>query len=711
MYSSHLFRHQAALINMVRYHKELPYIFLIGGYGCGKSFTCTMFCLFLISQYIKGPNSINIGVVGVTIKLLRQTVLKDLKIALDRGGILYRDNQQAGIMQVGDYVTFTYLAMENPETIFAHNFNCVLCDELDELPTEKVLEAIKAIQERNRVPLPPPMSREPFVTFTTTAQGLGGTYQLIQRLKDRNLPYAIIRARTADNTSLSPQQVRLLRGLYTEDEARAYLDGEFVNLTTGRVYPTYDRRIHTYTPLKIKPEETLYVGSDFNFGYNASVLCVVRGNCIFVLKGYHWDFVGHMAALLRQEFPDNPIIDIPDASGKEIMSGFVEEFESHKIDIYWNKANPSITERITAINKALMFKQLFICDTQSTKQLRLGLEVRDFDDTGKPRKGKGPEALDHFCFVAGTRVYTDRGSIPIENIQVGDYVLSHDGTYNEVLRVGQRKAPVIRKAGLTGTADHPILDFKLKPVALIDAIEYNILTKGDFLWLNQLYLMELLIGDILTQKEIAIGNTSKQISAINSLKELLSYTETSGSFITDLYLKVTKYTIKMVIQRTTSLPTSRVYHVLNTCLDILTKIRITSFRRKLRSWRLPGTAQKKDTCGILGILSSLYVNVLCAIKSLSLRREKAAGLVTTQETIKEKSSVPAPVLPNITTQSEQVVYNLSVSGTHTYFANGIALHNCDSLEYAVWRIIHGIQGFQKILDAIRAKHHHNELLS
>lgn len=395
MYSATLFRHQAALINMVRYHPEIPYVFLIGGYGSGKSFTCTSFCLFLVSSYLHSPRPINVGVVGVTIKLVRQTVIKDFKIALDRGGIAYKDNFQTGILVVGP-VTFTILAMENPATIFAHNFNCVICDELDELPTEKVMEAIKAIQERNRVPLPPPLKREPFVVFTTTAQGLGGTYQLIQRLRDRSLSYAIIRARTSDNTTLSPQQVKLLRGLYTEDEARAYLDGEFVNLTSGRVYPCFDRRVHTYTPLSIKPDETLYVGSDFNFGYNASVLCVVRGPIIYVIKGYHWDFVGHMASLLRQEFPDNPIIDIPDASGKEIMSGFAEEFESHKIDIYWNKANPSITERINAINKALMFKQLYICSNDTLKSLLLCLEVRDFDDTGRPRKGKGPEALDHW---------------------------------------------------------------------------------------------------------------------------------------------------------------------------------------------------------------------------------------------------------------------------------------------------------------------------
>lgn len=40
------------------------------------------------------------------------------------------------------------------------------------------------------------------------------------------------------------------------------------------------------------------------------------------------------------------------------------------------------------------------------------------------------------CFVAGTSVASSPIAKPIENIQVGDMVLSHDGTYNEVTDVG-----------------------------------------------------------------------------------------------------------------------------------------------------------------------------------------------------------------------------------------------------------------------------------
>ena len=74
-----LFKHQEAVINAVRLHPEIPYIFLIGGYGCGKSTTDVELCLFLYHAYKDAKEPIKIGILGVTIKLLKQTVIGDLE--------------------------------------------------------------------------------------------------------------------------------------------------------------------------------------------------------------------------------------------------------------------------------------------------------------------------------------------------------------------------------------------------------------------------------------------------------------------------------------------------------------------------------------------------------------------------------------------------------------------------------------------------------
>ena len=351
--------------------------------------------MFLYHAYKHSKIPITIGILGVTIKLLKQTVIADLERAFDAGNITYRDNSQAGTITVRQ-VTFVYLAMQNPDDIYAFNFHCAICDEIDEVPSERVQKIVTAIQERCRVVMPAGKdmpSRDPFIFFSTTAQGLGGTYQLIEYLKEKKLPYIKIRGRTQDNTNLAPSQLKLLRGLYTEEEAKAYLDGEFVNLSTGRVYPEFNAKQHVYMPFSIKPDEVIYVGQDFNAGYNAAVEMIERNGKIYIVNTHHWSYVGDAARRLRELHPTNRIIMIPDANGKEIMSGFVEEFEKYNVEICWNNINPSILERITALNKAFRFGNLFVFD--GLKKLQMGFETRDFDDNGKPRKGKGPNALDH----------------------------------------------------------------------------------------------------------------------------------------------------------------------------------------------------------------------------------------------------------------------------------------------------------------------------
>jgi hypothetical protein len=190
--------------------------------------------------------------------------------------------------------------------------------------------------------------------------------------------------------------------LYTPEEARAYLDGEFVNLTSGRVYPEFNRKVHVCMRFAVQPTEVIYVGQDFNSGFNASAEIIERNGHMFIVNSHHWDYMGDAPRRLRQMYPTNPIIMIPDASGKEIMSGFSEELDDAKIQLYWNNKNASITERIMAVNKALAWGQLSVMqpgdeDDSLQDKIIMGLETRDFDDQGKPRKGKGKEALDHGC--------------------------------------------------------------------------------------------------------------------------------------------------------------------------------------------------------------------------------------------------------------------------------------------------------------------------
>lgn len=65
------------------------------------------------------------------------------------------------------------------------------------------------------------------------------------------------------------------------------------------------------------------------------------------------------------------------------------------------------------------------------------------------------------CFVAGTLIQSSHGYIPIENVAVGDMVLTHTNSFQKVLAVGSRQnAPIVKVRGMTFkdiecTPNHP----------------------------------------------------------------------------------------------------------------------------------------------------------------------------------------------------------------------------------------------------------------
>jgi hypothetical protein len=74
----------------------------------------------------------------------------------------------------------------------------------------------------------------------------------------------LIKMRTQDNPYLPPDFIERLQANYDPNLLRAYLDGEFINLTTGTIYDRFDRAKHVITELPDIDNEPLRVGIDFN---------------------------------------------------------------------------------------------------------------------------------------------------------------------------------------------------------------------------------------------------------------------------------------------------------------------------------------------------------------------------------------------------------------------------------------------------------------
>lgn len=400
------FIHQSDLLRAPWDYLHINSHFLIGGYSSGKSSALRYSIWDIIYRYWKYP--IDCTMYAPTLTFLRKTLFNDLRRDLLLSGTPFNFNGQHNILTVGN-ITFRMVPTENPERdIYGYNDSIAIIDELDELPLDKVLAAHTAISERNRVPLPD--GRDPYMIFGSTAQGYRGLYQVIEKLKDSGIGYTHIRGRTIDNTSLKPSYYSQLYNLYTENERLAFLEGYFVNLTTGRVYPEFGDAQLLKEPIALEPNETVHVGQDLNTGFSKAVAAVIRDKSIIAVEEFSFKAIGDAPRILRNRFPTQRIIWYPDASGKEIMAGYNQEMRDFGIEIRWGSVNPPILERIFFVNKLLAMGRFKIPTT--LKMLVTALRTRQYDQSGAPEKGKGESATDHIMDGCEYMVFRLVSSMP-----------------------------------------------------------------------------------------------------------------------------------------------------------------------------------------------------------------------------------------------------------------------------------------------------------
>lgn len=385
------FIHQQQIVTAPHVLPEYDFFILAGGYGCGKSFSIVLCILDIVVTY--NGHDISVGIGSTTITLIKKTIWKDLEAILKRSHSKYEFNKSENILRIGT-ITFFLIATENPGDIYAFNVNIFLCDEIDELNQQKVLEANKAIRERTRLMLPG--GRIPYIMYFTTTQGFRGLYNVVQELKRTRQKYLLVRGLTKNNTSLAPSYYKSLYALYDENERMAYLEGRFVNLRAGRVYPEYDEEKCRIPADEVQPQETVYVGQDLNSGFSKAVALVKRGKRLVAVKAWSFQDIGQAPAKMRQTFPQNEILWFPDCSGKEILRGYKEEIIEYGIQCRIGSANPRIIDRVFYVNKMFRLGLLQIGE-KDTRILTEALKTRQYAENGQPEKGKGEDAPDHIC--------------------------------------------------------------------------------------------------------------------------------------------------------------------------------------------------------------------------------------------------------------------------------------------------------------------------
>ena len=217
-----------------------------------------------------------------------------------------------------------------------------------------------------------------------------------QTRQDRKL----IKMRSVDNPHLPPDFIERLEANYDPTLLKAYLDGEFVNLTTGTVYDRFDRTKHVINKLPDTEREPLRIGVDFNVGNMSAVIGVKLNNTLLVIdevSGAH--DTDSLAQQIKARYPNRQIYVYPDASGGNRSTNAsqtdIQILESYGMANQSPRANPPVRDRVSAVQALLENGkgQVRLQISATCKRMIECLELQCYTEKGDPDKDSGHDHM------------------------------------------------------------------------------------------------------------------------------------------------------------------------------------------------------------------------------------------------------------------------------------------------------------------------------
>jgi hypothetical protein len=380
-------------MEFVRAEEQFPA--LVAGFGAGKTHAAVWRAIAKKMQY---PRQ-NVGYYLPTYDLVRTIGFPRFEEVLEQAAIPFKTNKTDAVIQFGAFGSLIFRTMDTPERIVGYEVADSLVDELDTLPKDKARDVWNKIISRNRQKKPDGGLNT--VGVVTTPEGYKWVYERWVRTTAPG--YRIIKATTQSNAKNLPEgYISSLQASYPSQLLAAYLDGEFVNLAAGSVYPNFDRVLN-FTNERIKPLEPLHIGLDFNVTKMAASVHVLRDGKPHAVDELTDVFdTPAMIGLIQRCFQGHPIYIYPDASGKARKSQNASESDlsllrQAKFMVCVNQSNPAIKDRVLAMNQ-LLDKRDYKINPDTCPALVEGLEKQAYDKNGEPDKTSG---LDHILDAAG----------------------------------------------------------------------------------------------------------------------------------------------------------------------------------------------------------------------------------------------------------------------------------------------------------------------
>jgi hypothetical protein len=369
-----------------------PFPAMVAGFGAGKTGAAI---LRSILGKIQNPTT-NRGFYLPTYDLVRTIAFPRFEEALEMMGIAYRlYKSPLNKIVIPHYGEIIFRSMDAPHRIIGYEHADADCDELDTLSAKDAAEVWRRVISRNRQKKPNGSINT--IGVTTTPEGFRFVYEAWKSKPRKG--HVIIQAPTYSNPHLPDGYIDNMRDQYEPALLEAYVEGEFVNLTSGTVYRAFDRELNNCDDVE-KDGERLYVGMDFNVENMAAIINVKRDGKPRSVNEFTGVFdTGAMIKLLKDRYPKNKIVVYPDASGanRQTVNASTNDLallSKAGFSLVVNLSNPSVKDRVTACNSAFCNannERNYLVNVKRCPELTKCLEQQAYDKHGKPDKANGDD--------------------------------------------------------------------------------------------------------------------------------------------------------------------------------------------------------------------------------------------------------------------------------------------------------------------------------
>jgi len=299
-----------------------------------------------------------------TFDMVRKIMYPRFEEVFGDAGIQYKLNKSEGIITVHNIGTILFRSLENPDRIIGFETHHSFLDELDTLDADKAEEVYMKALGRNRKKIVPRNNKRGVclhntMNVTTTPEGMRFVYRKWK--KNPHKDYVLLKAKTHDNIYLPKDYIENLRQSYPPQLIEAYMNGEFVNMETGTVYPNFDIDKNRSFEKLSDNREAIHIGMDFNVNNMNAVIGVKRYGKLLILEEINGlrDTPAMIDEILNRYATGRKIIVYPDASGRSSKSvdasrSDISLIRESGITINAPKKNPPVRNRIVNVNTLLL---------------------------------------------------------------------------------------------------------------------------------------------------------------------------------------------------------------------------------------------------------------------------------------------------------------------------------------------------------------------